>query len=288
MNKYESQLWQKIEAFRIDKPNAIFTFADKLAKENNLSISFTHRLILEYKKFIFLCAVLPNDVSPSKLVDITWHLHLTYTKSYWDDLCSDLLNKKIHHSPSQGNSKETKELSKSFEYTLEMYKHYFGQNPPDDIWNNLKRKEKIQLKSIDTSIYWIFKKPNFQFSSTAFQSLFIISFSLFFLGCSSPQDYIIIAIGIFLFIFGAINSSSRNRTNMGGRNSFDSSSSSCSTSSDSGHYYSNDENHDEDNKGSKDNDSKDNDNSLDSNDNNNDSSDSSDSGSSCSSCSSSD
>jgi hypothetical protein len=83
MTKEEITLWQKIEAFRLDDPDAGFQFSARLAGENGWSLNYAHRVIEEYKKFIFMCCISPTGVTPSDPVDQAWHLHLTFpSKTY--------------------------------------------------------------------------------------------------------------------------------------------------------------------------------------------------------------
>ncbi|WPQ65827.1 hypothetical protein SIO70_13280 [Chitinophaga sancti] len=104
MNATHLTLWEKIEQFPIDDGTATLPFSTRLAKEQRWTKKFTLRAILEYKRFIFLCCVLDKGASPSKIVDEVWHLHLTYTRSYWEAFCRDTLGKELHHIPSSGGS----------------------------------------------------------------------------------------------------------------------------------------------------------------------------------------
>jgi hypothetical protein len=99
-NEEHSSLWRSIQQFPLDDANAAITFSGKLSAKQNWSPAFTERVVEEYRKFIFLCCISPNGASPSQAVDEAWHLHLTYTKSYWIDLCKNTLNKDIHHHPT--------------------------------------------------------------------------------------------------------------------------------------------------------------------------------------------
>ena len=63
---------------------------------------YAYRVIQEYKKFVFLAMVADHIVSPSTNVDRAWHLHLLYTRSYWDEFCGKVLKKPLHHTPSSG------------------------------------------------------------------------------------------------------------------------------------------------------------------------------------------
>lgn len=129
------ELWNRIATFRIDEPDAEFPFSKKLAKENNWTEDFTLRAIVEYKKFLFLCATLPEGASPSNTVDKVWHLHLTYTVSYWNDLCPDILGFSLHHYPSKGGTQENIKHQNWYRRTLEKYINIFEDIPPSDIWD---------------------------------------------------------------------------------------------------------------------------------------------------------
>ncbi|MFL5743293.1 MAG: glycine-rich domain-containing protein [Niastella sp.] len=127
-------IWSKIQQFPLDDPNAAITFSHKLAATQNWSPDFTARVVEEYRKFLFLCCISPNGASPSQTVDEVWHLHLTYTKSYWTDLCKNTLNINIHHNPSQGGDEEDHKHREWYAETLLLYESVFGTPPPDDIW----------------------------------------------------------------------------------------------------------------------------------------------------------
>ena len=42
----------------------------------------------------------------SEQVDAAWHLHLTYTRSYWDRFCKETLGQPLHHDPTRGGPAE--------------------------------------------------------------------------------------------------------------------------------------------------------------------------------------
>lgn len=134
MNANNLTLWEKIERFPIDDDTAVLPFSAKLAKEQNWTVHFTQRAILEYKRFIFLCCVLDNGASPSTIVDEVWHLHLTYTRSYWNDFCKNTLGKDLHHIPSKGGNDEDHKHLEWYKETLAQYKVYFDSEAPADIW----------------------------------------------------------------------------------------------------------------------------------------------------------
>ena len=129
------ELWQKIATFKLDDPIAEFPFSKKLAQENKWTEDFALRVIAEYKKFVFLCATLPDGASPSPIVDEAWHLHLTYTQNYWNDFCPNILGFQLHHHPSKGGKNEAQKHNDWYRTTLENYIHIFEEIPPTDIWN---------------------------------------------------------------------------------------------------------------------------------------------------------
>jgi hypothetical protein len=134
MKKEHISIWGKIAAFKLDDPEAIRPFSKKLQEENGWTEEKTVRTIAEYKKFLFLCATLPNGASPSPTVDIAWHMHLTYTDSYWNKLCDQTLGFQLHHHPSKGGGNETYKHHQWYQNTLIAYVEAFGHIPPDDIW----------------------------------------------------------------------------------------------------------------------------------------------------------
>jgi hypothetical protein len=129
-------LWQKIAAFPIDDPGASFPFSRRLARERNWDYDFGLQAIEEYRKFIFLCCISPHGASPSKVIDEVWHLHLLYTKNYWEDFCRQTLNRNIHHHPSAGGMAEREKHQHWRTATLALYKDTFHTEAPPRYWDD--------------------------------------------------------------------------------------------------------------------------------------------------------
>ncbi|MEO1295024.1 MAG: hypothetical protein AAFW75_04335 [Cyanobacteria bacterium J06636_16] len=106
MNSEQGELYEKIQTFTIDRPDVEFPFSQRLARDNNWSLDYAEQAIDEYKKFIFLSVAAGHPVTPSDQVDQVWHLHLTYTRSYWGDLCQQILPEPLHHDPTLGGDAE--------------------------------------------------------------------------------------------------------------------------------------------------------------------------------------
>ncbi|AKK72544.1 hypothetical protein OK18_07800 [Chryseobacterium gallinarum] len=130
----DQSLWNRIQGFSLDAPDAAFPFSKKLAKEENWSRDFTAKAIEEYKKFVYLCCILPNGASPSKIVDKVWHMHLIYTQNYWEDFCPNILKRNLHHHPSKGGVEDQSKHRNWFIYTLKAYQQIFYMEAPKEIW----------------------------------------------------------------------------------------------------------------------------------------------------------
>lgn len=129
-------LWEKISNFQLDDSAeaAAVQFSDKLAKEEKWTGDFAKRAIAEYKKFLYLCLTMPQGASPSDTIDKVWHLHLTYTVSYWQKLCGEILQKPLHHYPNKGGNEENLRHQQWYADTLIAYVKEFQEIPPADYW----------------------------------------------------------------------------------------------------------------------------------------------------------
>ncbi|MEM9379186.1 MAG: hypothetical protein AAGB93_04480, partial [Planctomycetota bacterium] len=110
-------LLARLEAFEFDAPGTTLTFAARLARENGWSRSRALRVLDEYRRFLVLACVADHVVTPSEDVDRAWHLHLTYTRSYWQDLCRDTLGRELHHEPTEGGAAESEKYRDLYEAT---------------------------------------------------------------------------------------------------------------------------------------------------------------------------
>lgn len=137
-------LWARIKDFSLDNPNVDFPFSKKLAKEENWTENFTKKAIEEYKKFVYLCCILPKGASPSEIVDKVWHMHLIYTQNYWEEFCPNILQQKLHHHPSKGGLNEKEKHENWFLETLKNYEEIFQEKVPGEIWLNLEKNNRYE------------------------------------------------------------------------------------------------------------------------------------------------
>jgi hypothetical protein len=127
-------VWAALFPYIIGPDDAALTFADRLARENGWSAAYADRVILEYKRFCFLAVTGTQEVTPSDAVDQAWHLHLTYTRDYWERFCPDILGKPLHHGPTAGGTEERGRFFEQYAQTLKRYEEIFGEPAPADIW----------------------------------------------------------------------------------------------------------------------------------------------------------
>ena len=161
MNLQQSELYQRIQAFSLDGPDANLPFSKRLARDNGWSAKYTQRVIDEYKKFAFLAVAAGHPVTPCDQVDQVWHLHLIYTHSYWGEFCPNVLQTPLHHEPTRGGHSEHDKFNDWYSKTLASYEQFFGQAPPADIWPSprIRFERDIHFVRVNTQQNWILPKP---------------------------------------------------------------------------------------------------------------------------------
>src|SRR5688572_11688538 len=97
----DAELWARIQAHQFDKPGVEMPFTRRLAEENGWPESFALEVIEEYRRFVYLACTAGEEVTPSDEVDQVWHLHLAYSRDYWDEFCGKVLRRPLHHGPTE-------------------------------------------------------------------------------------------------------------------------------------------------------------------------------------------
>jgi len=163
-------LKKQLIAFEIGSPNDNFPFTQRLARENAWPIDFAHQVVTEYKRFIYLVAVSKHEITPSDQVDQAWHLHMTYTQSYWVDLCRNTLGFELHHYPTKGGREESIKFRRQYSETLDLYKHTFKESPPETIWPQAQARFKSSdnFVRINKARHWVFSKPDISLKQFSF------------------------------------------------------------------------------------------------------------------------
>ncbi len=208
MDQKHFKLWERIQDFCFDSADTKLTFAARLARENKWSLRFSELVIEEYKRFTYLTCVSDHPVTPSDEVDQVWHLHLTYTRNYWDVFCADVLRKPLHHDPTQGGSDEDKKYERLYEQTLALYEKEFGYMPPADIWppSEARFATAVNMKRVDISENWLIPKRIFSLPT---RIALLSTASLTLAGCTvfgvelTPKQAIVggLLIAFFLIVF---------------------------------------------------------------------------------------
>ncbi|MEM6328831.1 MAG: TIGR04222 domain-containing membrane protein [Planctomycetota bacterium] len=163
-------LWRRLSAFELDDPAASLSFSRRLARENGWSHPFAARVVDEYKRFVYLAMTAGHEVTPSDEVDQAWHLHLTYTRSYWGEMCGGVLGQPLHHGPTKGGQAEGARFEDQYQRTLDSYRHAFGEAPPADIWPPAERRfgDAAHFVRVNRRSTWLIDKPWRAVSGRAF------------------------------------------------------------------------------------------------------------------------
>lgn len=140
MQATSTALWRRIAAHTIGPDDASLSFAARLSRENRWSLTHAERVIGEYKRFCYLAMTAGHQVTPPDAVDQTWHLHLTYTRDYWERFCPEVLQADLHHGPTKGGTAERTRFYHQYAATLAAYEAAFGLAPPTDIWPAAHRR----------------------------------------------------------------------------------------------------------------------------------------------------
>jgi hypothetical protein len=156
----DDSLWQAIRNFPLDEPGAVLTFTRRLARDHLWTEDFAARVVAEYRRFLYLMATGIETVTPSEAVDEAWHLHLSYTRSYWDDLCGKTVGRRLHHDPTSGGPAEAERFRAAYARTLARYRIAFGTPPPTDIWPGVRRRfaPAAGFRTVALRKHWILRR----------------------------------------------------------------------------------------------------------------------------------
>lgn len=127
-------VWIALSRYTIGPDDAALSFAQRLARDNGWPSDHAGRVIGEYRRFCFLAATVAHPVTPSDAVDQAWHLHLSYTRDYWERFCPEVLGRPLHHGPTAGGDAEQARYFEQYAATLKSYEAVFGENAPADLW----------------------------------------------------------------------------------------------------------------------------------------------------------
>lgn len=198
MNPHEDPLWARLSAFNFDNTGDALTFTQRLTRENGWSIGFARRVVGEYRRFLYLALRAGHSVTPSDEVDQAWHLHLVYSRSYWDELCAQVLQHRLHHGPTRGGQSEDDRFLEAYEATRDSYRRCFGSEPPADIWPepSVRFAPEARWQRVDLASHWCL--PKLALRRTGIGLLGILGLSGAAVGCSSVNGEELLGNGRFL------------------------------------------------------------------------------------------
>jgi hypothetical protein len=161
IDRRQHDLWKRILAHRFDDPAARLTFTGRLARENGWPIGYAVRVVDEYRRFVFLAMTAGHAVTPSEDVDQAWHLHLAYTRDYWQTFCRDVLREPLHHGPTRGGATEADRYDHQYRLTLIAYAAAFDAPPPADIWPTPEQRfgPDLAWRRVNVARHWVVPKP---------------------------------------------------------------------------------------------------------------------------------
>lgn len=148
----DAALWQRIADHRIGPADASLSFPARLARENRWSLAHAERVIGEYKRFCYLAMTAGREVTPSDAVDQAWHLHLTYSRDYWQVFCREVLGRDLHHGPTQGGPIERDRFYHQYAATLAAYEAAFGIAPPAAIWPGAQQRFAVDPRGVRVNL----------------------------------------------------------------------------------------------------------------------------------------
>lgn len=230
MNASQMNLWSRIDSYEFDAVDVALPFSARLARDNNWSVDFAERAIEEYKKFAFLAMTAGHPVTPSDEVDQVWHLHLLYTRSYWEDF-TRILGKPLHHGPTLGGVNEGCKFHAWYENTLCSYSKVFAVAPPADIWPEPASRfgDAMQFRRINTRTSWVIPKPKL---SAPLILTAIVTPLVLLAGCANVDEIeLLIPILFLVFVLVAVL---RDATAKGKKNDRDGGGGGCGGNGDGG------------------------------------------------------
>ncbi len=126
-------LWRNIEGYAFDDPKAERPFSARLAEEEGWSAEDTHRVIAEYRRFLYLAQIMDVPLAPPGPIDAVWRRHLLYTRDYWERFVPEVLKGRALHRAAA--TVADSDAQRAFHKALRpAYRHAFGEDPPRDIW----------------------------------------------------------------------------------------------------------------------------------------------------------
>ena len=138
-------LWQRLARHPIGGAQQALLLR-KLVTEQGWSEDFCQQAVEAYRRFVYLACVSATPVSPSQVVDAVWHLHLTFSRDYWQVFCPQVLGRPLHHEPSDDT--QAARLRAQYLATLALYQAEFDCPPPPAVWGQAGNIDRPQERTM--------------------------------------------------------------------------------------------------------------------------------------------
>lgn len=155
--------WQRLCAHPFEEPSRAIDFTRRLAREQGWTLAQARAAVEEYRRFCFLACAGHGAMTPSRVIDEVWHLHLTYTRDYWQLFCPGVLGMSLHHAPTGGGRAEARRHREQYAHTLAHYEQYFG-DPPEAFWPAATENFAAApaIVRIERERYWLVRRPRWR------------------------------------------------------------------------------------------------------------------------------
>ncbi|WP_295389450.1 TIGR04222 domain-containing membrane protein [uncultured Thiodictyon sp.] len=156
----ETALWARLQAHPFESPADSLDFARRLAREQGWGLARARAAIDEYRRFCFLCCTVGEEMTPSQAVDEVWHLHLTFSRDYWQTFCPLVLGTALHHGPTRGGRTEGLRFREQYARTLAAYERRFGP-PPLAFWPGSRERfaNPGRIRRVDLARHLVLPRP---------------------------------------------------------------------------------------------------------------------------------
>ncbi len=205
MDYNTKQLWQRIQKFQLDDPEADFQFSARLARENGWDMPFTERVVIEYRRFLLLCTIAQKPLVPPDAVNQAWCLHLVYTRSYWGELCGEVLGFQLHYYLAKPAPIEL--LVETYTETQALYQKTFDEFPPATIWPLVQHRFiQVPYRRVNVRKVIMMPKPVFMPAKPGWL-LALLGFIMIIVGMYlgvwfATVGYVTMALGFGVILFG--------------------------------------------------------------------------------------
>ncbi|QNM96493.1 TIGR04222 domain-containing membrane protein [Chitinimonas koreensis] len=153
----QAALYRRIAEHPFDRAAPLENFSAKLARQNGWTPAYARRVTAEYRRFVLIALESGHVASPSDAVDQAWHLHLGYTRDYWERFCPEVLGRTLHHEPAAAGTADAARHAAQYRQTLASYRRLFGESPPADIWPTGRAAHRFQR--VDLAQHLLLPRP---------------------------------------------------------------------------------------------------------------------------------